>query len=159
MAGVPAITFRLTRSQIVMQYVLVVVGIAVGVLGAAAATGSAVNPGFLAPLVGALIGSSLALRYRVTLTVAGVEIRRNGTEQVPWHAIRYIDTVKIMGSTVVRLHYFNGKTRRLPAPVTWALQPDREFQPKLATLVQWWMFYTGQLQPPAQPDVAPQQPA
>jgi hypothetical protein len=54
-----------------------------------------------------------------------------------------------MGTTLIRLHFFDGKTQRLPRPFTWFGQPDPGFDAKLAVLRQWWMYYTGQLQAPA----------
>jgi hypothetical protein len=147
----PVITFRLTPRQFVMQLVLVAVAVACGVGVAAVATGVKLTPvGVVAPAVGGMVGSSMILIQRVTLTAFGVAVRKNGTRQIPWQAIRYIDTKRTLGTTLVRLHLFDGKIQKLPAPLTWFAQPDPEFATKLAALQQWWMYYTGQFQPPVQ---------
>jgi hypothetical protein len=136
------ITFRRTRRQLVVS--LVAAGPLYGLLLALV----------YSPYVGlayfALVEvlGVCAIPFGVTLTADGIVMRGFKRQLIPWQAIRYIDTYSLLGGHTVRLNLFDGKKKRLRAPVSGWGQKDPEFAAKKATIHQWWMYYTGQLMPP-----------
>jgi len=83
-----------------------------------------------------------------TISSSGIELRSFSRQRIAWQQIRFIEVRNLMGTSVVRLHLFDGKKRRLRAPYTGFMQKDPDFVAKVNTIQQWWMHYTGQIQPP-----------
>jgi hypothetical protein len=82
-------------------------------------------------------------RRSSTLSPAGITLWNLRKRLIPWQTIRAIDTMKVVGSTLVQIRLTDGKTVTLRAPQTGPWQRDPDFEAKLATIRSWWRSGIG----------------
>ncbi|MGC0313671.1 PH domain-containing protein [Kitasatospora acidiphila] len=95
------------------------------------------------PIGVVLVISLMQAGYRAELTDQALVLRGGtGRREVPWTAIRTVESRRELGTRSVVIHLVDGKTHRLRVPMS-GFPYDPSFNRKIGTIQAWWAVRRG----------------
>ncbi len=96
-----------------------------------------------APVGVVVVISLMQAGYHAELTEQALVLRGGtGRREVPWTAIRRVESRRELGTRSVVIHLVDGKTHRLRVPMS-GFPYDPSFNRKIGTIQTWWAVRRG----------------